>query len=68
VPASHSTTPLDLAAAPRALADRVAQLDLAEVLREVPAHEHEPGILRDTVRCPACAATVASPPEKHARR
>jgi hypothetical protein len=58
VPAPHSTTPLDLAATLHALADRVAQLDLAEVLREVPAHQHEPGILRDTVRCSACAATV----------
>jgi hypothetical protein len=47
----------DVAATPPALA--VEQLDLVEVLREVPAHQHEPGILRDTVRCPTCAATVA---------
>ena len=39
-------------------AARVVQLDLVQVLDEVPVHQHEPGILRDTVRCPACAATV----------
>jgi hypothetical protein len=50
--------PLDLAATLHALAARVARLDLVEVLRAVPAHQHAPGILRDTVCCPACAATV----------
>jgi hypothetical protein len=43
-----------IAAALHARADRVAQLDLVQV----PVHQHEPGILRDTVRCPTCAATV----------
>jgi hypothetical protein len=56
---TRPTAPLPaLAAALHALAARVAPLDLVEVLREVPAHEHEPGILRDPVRCPTCAATV----------
>jgi hypothetical protein len=50
-----------------------SQLPTVEAVDQVPvaeleAHEHEPGILRDPVRCPTCAATVASPPEKHLRR
>jgi hypothetical protein len=48
----------DLAAALHPRADGVVQLEVAEVFSEVPVHYHEPGILRDTVRCPACAATV----------
>jgi hypothetical protein len=29
----------------------------AQVVGEFAAHQHEPGIVRDTVRCAACAAT-----------
>ena len=48
----------DVPAALRALADRVEQLAPAQVVGARAAHEHEPGILRDTVRCRACAATM----------
>jgi hypothetical protein len=48
----------ELAAALHALADKVEDLDVAQVLGALAAHEHAPGILRDTIRCPACAATV----------
>jgi hypothetical protein len=37
------------------LADRLDAL--AQVVGEL-AHQHGPGIMRDTVWCPACAATV----------
>lgn len=42
----------DLAAALRTLADRVADLAPAQVVGELVPHQHEPGILRDTL----CAA------------
>jgi hypothetical protein len=47
-----------LAAQLRAVADRLAGVAPAQVVGEFEAHQHGPGILRDTVRCPACAATV----------
>jgi len=37
---------------------------VCSVHAERAGHQHEPDILRDTVMCRACAATVASPPEE----
>jgi hypothetical protein len=59
--------PSELADDRRRLADRVEQLDLAEILGARPAHDHEPGIVRDTVRCPACAATLGERDRKEPR-
>jgi hypothetical protein len=42
---------VDLATQLRALADRVDALVPAQVVSE-PVHQHEPGILRDTVTSP----------------
>jgi hypothetical protein len=42
----------------RGLADQLDVLEPGRVIGELAPHQHEPGILRDTVRCPACAATV----------
>jgi hypothetical protein len=52
----------DLATQLRQLADRLAALAPAQIVGELEAHEHEPGILRDTVRCPACAAEAPEVP------
>ena len=47
-----------LASELRGLAVRLVAPEPGEVVGGRAAHQYEPGILRDTVRCPACAATV----------
>jgi hypothetical protein len=47
-----------LAAQRRALADRVDALEPAQVVGAREAHHHGPGIVRDTVPCPACATEL----------
>jgi len=60
---TRSAAPVpDLAAQLRGLVDRLEREDPRDVaghaLGARETHQHEPGILRDTVLCPACAATV----------
>jgi hypothetical protein len=50
----------DLAAQLHALADRLDALAPPQVVGE-PAHQHGPGIVHDTVLCPACATEHRAP-------
>jgi hypothetical protein len=40
------------------LPDHVEPLDTGQVVAALEAHQHGPGVVRDTVLCAACAATV----------